>query len=793
MAATSARPVSQVLPDIEDEQPTYRKRVRSHYRPFSTLYTAPPYLDFAQPEEEKPSSRFLKRASSISGFQALQTMTFGINFKQRKNSPLTPEAAEIGTSNPKSPKTKPKAYVTTKRPSTANGSLQSLPRLKTKRSMNVIMSSSDATASSVSLGTVTPPSRPVLALPPRPEDPPRPSTGNGKAVKFKERQRNQGPLTQRSIFTPMGRWQERHNMKFHPYGKDAVYMQAYDPVLLESDRFSDQLFQRLSHGLPSFYDYGKNPPATVLDLGCGEGHWVLHAASVWKDSVITGLDMVDVTLPALETTDNANFVQGNFVKYPLPFEDKSFELVRMANLTLAIPYLQWVALLTEVRRVLTVNGRLEIIDDQICFLTLRKRLSQRILRFDTLQGEESGSGESATLYDVSRPSSFEGRPTEEPPLSASETARRVQTQLFRGPRYYARPPRPVITDPHFIQPSDEIWESKRKICQDIETLFQSMLKDPEEHHEVALKPDTFVTSFLGYVFGNNNAREKDHFSINLAEWNSPLALSDENEDDVETKEPTFAHLLKKAKGVVDALGLTEAERAELTLESPIPPIIQPKAAKQLGLPDYAYTPSSNPFTASPARSDSAEDGASEHEGAGIFGVSFSTLTAATAQVTVAQRRGIKPLGMVQSPGLLIRSKEGGSEYMRMDPLELEMHACKWIHTLLGCRQALGQYVTKFLDEKGGRLVDDEMFGHYMSEYEGFSRQRFGWPSGVGEKDETELLIDVLQQSPIQPWNTSQSQSDKSLHVRSIRVYHAVRADDGPLQETPLLQFSASYI
>lgn len=81
--------------------------------------------------------------------------------------------------------------------------------------------------------------------------------------------------------------------------------------LSTSDRYSDLLLQRLTHGSPSFHDYGKKPPAKVLDLGCGPGHWALHAATVWKTAQVTGLDIVDVTLPGFETTENANFVLGD--------------------------------------------------------------------------------------------------------------------------------------------------------------------------------------------------------------------------------------------------------------------------------------------------------------------------------------------------------------------------------------------------------------------------------------------------------------------------------------------------
>ena len=47
---------------------------------------------------------------------------------------------------------------------------------------------------------------------------------------------------------------------------------------------------------PSFHKWGKKPPADVLDLGCGEGFWVLHAAKLWKPfgTKVTGLDLIDL-------------------------------------------------------------------------------------------------------------------------------------------------------------------------------------------------------------------------------------------------------------------------------------------------------------------------------------------------------------------------------------------------------------------------------------------------------------------------------------------------------------------
>jgi ubiquinone/menaquinone biosynthesis C-methylase UbiE len=49
----------------------------------------------------------------------------------------------------------------------------------------------------------------------------------------------------------------------------------------------------------------------VLDLGCGQGHWILNAANMWRDTEFVGLDIVDITLPAFETVENVRLVQGD--------------------------------------------------------------------------------------------------------------------------------------------------------------------------------------------------------------------------------------------------------------------------------------------------------------------------------------------------------------------------------------------------------------------------------------------------------------------------------------------------
>ncbi len=101
-----------------------------------------------------------------------------------------------------------------------------------------------------------------------------------------------------------------------PSKRDSYPLDPYDSILLEQcvprvhssfllltlhsrrDRLGTELLKRLnSVDGPSFHHYGNNPPATVLDLGCGEGHWMLDAAVAWKGygTKVTGFDMVDIT------------------------------------------------------------------------------------------------------------------------------------------------------------------------------------------------------------------------------------------------------------------------------------------------------------------------------------------------------------------------------------------------------------------------------------------------------------------------------------------------------------------
>ncbi|TRM60826.1 hypothetical protein BD626DRAFT_122559 [Schizophyllum amplum] len=149
-----------------------------------------------------------------------------------------------------------------------------------------------------------------------------------------------------------------------------------DPSVQERDRHTHDLLRLLKPpDQPCFHDYGQLPPMTVLDLGCGQGWWMLEAARAWQEhgTQVIGFDLVDTTSKMWDealmegVSDNMRVNTGNFLTQSLPFEDETFDLVRMANLTYAIPFNQWEQVLREAKRVLTVGGRLELIDDHVFF------------------------------------------------------------------------------------------------------------------------------------------------------------------------------------------------------------------------------------------------------------------------------------------------------------------------------------------------------------------------------------------------------------------------------------------
>ncbi|KAI0316492.1 hypothetical protein OF83DRAFT_242114 [Amylostereum chailletii] len=169
------------------------------------------------------------------------------------------------------------------------------------------------------------------------------------------------------------KFKHKNGSDFHPYDAlEAPYMQPYNYMAFENDNSTHRLLQKvLPEGSPTFHHYGDAPPSTVLDLGCGQGQWVVQAATTWAGTKVTGLDLVDLVTGKLAIDsaikENITWVRHNFVKDALPFPDNSFDLVRLAGFNLSLPWVQLPVIFTEIHRVLARNGRLEVVYDEMIF------------------------------------------------------------------------------------------------------------------------------------------------------------------------------------------------------------------------------------------------------------------------------------------------------------------------------------------------------------------------------------------------------------------------------------------
>ncbi|KAF9038154.1 hypothetical protein BJ165DRAFT_1532038 [Panaeolus papilionaceus] len=354
-------------------------------------------------------------------------------------------------------------------------------------------------------------------------------------------------------------------------------LDPYDPVLLDNDRHTGELLARLNPtGSPTFHNYGNNPPSSVLDLGCGQGHWVIDAAIAWKGygTRVTGYDMVDLSEGLLpwaaeqDVTDAIRFVQGNFLKQRLPFSDGSFDLIRMSCLALCITTDSWVFVLQEVCRVLMVGGRLELIDDEIFFPYGQTDSSV----VDPISGSTisvaprlditipSSSFSTFSVYDAEMTNPGLGLPDDNPASDddvyalygleeeseVDDTATIHEQDGYSQSRPLATPqPAPNVRQArrnsrlsHNMAPASspgpdlQSWNRAHATSEDLESLFDHMLS---HKFGVSRNPTEFILELMRQVFGH--AREVRTMRLSLAP-------PSENAERMSPSDPmfTFGHM-----------------------------------------------------------------------------------------------------------------------------------------------------------------------------------------------------------------------------------------------------------
>ena len=192
----------------------------------------------------------------------------------------------------------------------------------------------------------------------------------------------------------------------------------------------------------------------------------------------------------------------------------------------------------------------------------------------------------------------------------------------------------------------------------------------------------------------------------------------------------------KTSATVTVALFRKSQLRDSDMSDPVSPDLSAKAAVILGIPyselsaltlslSVSSSKESNPQATTPPRSSNSSAKAARR-----LGIPYTEVLSAAASLSVphdetmsspsssfSPTTGVEAPsttpGPVQHPGLLIWP----DTYVPMSAGELEMHACKYIQTLLGCRPALEEFVAKFVDDRGDRFIGEEEFRDEIWDYE----------------------------------------------------------------------------
>ncbi|KAI0823568.1 hypothetical protein BC628DRAFT_1383861 [Trametes gibbosa] len=166
----------------------------------------------------------------------------------------------------------------------------------------------------------------------------------------------------------------KHGSKFHAYDPaQAPWPLSYDDSSIQLEMMDTSVVSGYK-GVVSLVDHKGKEPARCLDIGTGLGLWVVQAVKYWRKSTFVGLDLVDVQIPlsVLDPDDAARveWVYGNILTDPLPFNDDEFDHVRFTQVALGIPENKWIAVFEEIRRVMKPGASVEVVEEDAIFPVL---------------------------------------------------------------------------------------------------------------------------------------------------------------------------------------------------------------------------------------------------------------------------------------------------------------------------------------------------------------------------------------------------------------------------------------
>ncbi|KAG2175831.1 hypothetical protein INT44_000309 [Umbelopsis vinacea] len=103
--------------------------------------------------------------------------------------------------------------------------------------------------------------------------------------------------------------------------------------------------------------------ATVLDIGCGPGTWLLDLATEYPSSTFHGMDIAP-TFPTMIKPPNVTFKIGDALDN-LPYRSDTFDLVQIRLMVAAFRFDEWDTVYKNVMRVLKPGGYIQVMEPDI--------------------------------------------------------------------------------------------------------------------------------------------------------------------------------------------------------------------------------------------------------------------------------------------------------------------------------------------------------------------------------------------------------------------------------------------
>lgn len=357
----------------------------------------------------------------------------------------------------------------------------------------------------------------------------------------------------------------------------------------------------------------------------------------------------------------------------------------MANLTLCIPVSRWKFVLTQVRRVLRPGGRLELIDDDLFFPTILPRPSRDIPRSPSSKRQWQRTVSADHVFGLS------------PTSTSSSMSEKPLPELPPPQRSPGRPK----SHSHTRTPSDVEFSTNTAIAIHLETIFQNMLVN---NYDIAARPHAFLEHMLRDVFGQSCARRTQTLELAVPS----RELSEGHENPVPGGGRRSPSRPSTAQSTYSTSTFTHTKRpSDDEKRSKYPTWSRAGAAAScLNLPLATAVPQSqrtSDETLDPRMLDSLTPKARQ-------------LLLGDTNALDSKTTSWKAVGPYQPPGLVLLP----STLVPCTPLELEMHACKHMNTLLGCKDALSKYVVAQKDRDGKPFVSQREFDNFLWDYEWYA-------------------------------------------------------------------------